>query len=74
MPPGMRAPYQIELENGHLIFAPADDERCIRKGKSSLERFLDHQEDDGERRRSRSREEASESDAEGLEHPIIEDA
>ena len=31
MAPGMVAPYQIQLEgSGNLIFAPADDDRCVR--------------------------------------------
>eukprot|EP00619_Florenciella_sp_RCC1007_P014144 CAMPEP_0205910272 /NCGR_PEP_ID=MMETSP1325-20131115/4342_1 /ASSEMBLY_ACC=CAM_ASM_000708 /TAXON_ID=236786 /ORGANISM="Florenciella sp., Strain RCC1007" /LENGTH=430 /DNA_ID=CAMNT_0053276615 /DNA_START=73 /DNA_END=1365 /DNA_ORIENTATION=+ len=29
-PPGETAPYQIQLENGDLIYAPADDNRVIR--------------------------------------------
>jgi len=31
MPPGMTVPYQIKLDRGPLIFAPADDDRLIRK-------------------------------------------
>ena len=31
MPPGMVAPYQIELEDGDLIYAPADSNNCIRR-------------------------------------------
>merc|ERR1712146_15219 len=31
MPPGMIAPYQIKLDSGALIYAPADDDQCIRK-------------------------------------------
>ena len=30
-PPGDYAPYQIELVNGTLIFAPVDNDRVIRK-------------------------------------------
>ena len=30
MPPGMTAPYQIELDNGDIIWAPADEEEVIR--------------------------------------------
>jgi len=35
MPPGMVAPYQIKLANGNLIYAPADDDRCIRRAPDS---------------------------------------
>jgi G3E family GTPase len=31
MPPGMVAPYQVKLQSGGLIYAPADDDQCIRK-------------------------------------------
>jgi G3E family GTPase len=31
MPPGMVAPYQIELDNGVFIYAPMDDDRVIRE-------------------------------------------
>ena len=31
MPPGMVAPYQVELESGDLIYAPHDDDQLIRK-------------------------------------------
>mmetsp|Transcript_8500 Transcript_8500/g.24383 ORF Transcript_8500/g.24383 Transcript_8500/m.24383 type:complete len:422 (+) Transcript_8500:58-1323(+) len=31
MPPGMVAPYQVKLDNGQLIFAPADTETTIKK-------------------------------------------
>lgn len=31
MPPGMVAPYQVELEDGALIFAPRDEDPVIRK-------------------------------------------
>ena len=30
LPPGEKAPYQIRLDDGNVIFAPADDNRCIR--------------------------------------------
>ena len=30
LPPGQKAPYQIRLDDGNVIFAPADDNRCIR--------------------------------------------
>lgn len=29
-PPGFFAPYQVHLDDGRLIFAPEDSERCIR--------------------------------------------
>ena len=32
MPSGMVAPYQVQLDNGDLIYAPADDAEVIRKG------------------------------------------
>jgi len=31
MPPGMVAPYQVQLENGGCIYAPADQDEVIRK-------------------------------------------
>ena len=31
MPPGIVAPYQVELESGDLIYAPHDDDQLIRK-------------------------------------------
>ena len=31
MPPGMVAPYQIKLDKGDLIYAPADEDDIIRK-------------------------------------------
>ena len=31
MPPGMVAPYQVKLDSGSLIYAPADEEELIRK-------------------------------------------
>merc|ERR1719378_74010 len=31
MPPGMVAPYQVQLDNGTLIFAPADTDELILK-------------------------------------------
>ena len=30
MPPGMVAPYQVQLDNGGLIYAPADEDAIIR--------------------------------------------
>ena len=30
-PPGMFAPYQIRLDNDHLIFAPVDEDRVVRE-------------------------------------------
>ena len=30
MPPGVTAPYQIQLDNGNLIWAPEDDDKFIR--------------------------------------------
>ena len=30
MPPGMTAPYQVQLDDGRLIYAPADDDQLIR--------------------------------------------
>jgi G3E family GTPase len=35
MPPGMVAPYQIELHNGTMIWAPEDDDDFIRAGKKA---------------------------------------
>ena len=35
MPPGFVAPYQIELDDGTLIFAPADDNLCVRAAPST---------------------------------------
>ena len=32
MPSGMVAPYQVQLDNGDLIYAPADEAEVIRKG------------------------------------------
>ena len=29
-PPGVFAPYQVQLDDGRLIFAPDDANRCIR--------------------------------------------
>jgi hypothetical protein len=34
MPPGMIAPYQVQLDSGALIFAPADIQRLIRRAPS----------------------------------------
>ena len=31
MPPGMVAPYQVELDSGDVIFAPSDDDSVVRK-------------------------------------------
>ena len=31
MPPGMVAPYQVQLDGGDLIYAPADEESLIQK-------------------------------------------
>ena len=28
-PPGNVAPYQVQLEDGRLIFVPADDDQCV---------------------------------------------
>jgi hypothetical protein len=33
--PGMCAPYQVRLDDGDLIFAPADHESCIRSAKAT---------------------------------------
>ena len=30
MPPGVTAPYQIQLDDGKLIWAPEDDDKYIR--------------------------------------------
>ena len=30
MPPGMVAPYQVKLDDGNLIYAPADDNEVIK--------------------------------------------
>jgi G3E family GTPase len=35
MPPGVVAPYQIELHNGTMIWAPEDDDDFIRAGKKA---------------------------------------
>mmetsp|Transcript_12206 Transcript_12206/g.26025 ORF Transcript_12206/g.26025 Transcript_12206/m.26025 type:complete len:424 (-) Transcript_12206:155-1426(-) len=35
MPPGFVAPYQIKLEDGTLIYAPADDNACVREAPST---------------------------------------
>jgi len=31
MPPGMVAPYQVQLDGGNLIYAPADEDTLIKK-------------------------------------------
>ena len=31
MPPGMTAPYQVQIDGGSLIYAPADTDELIRK-------------------------------------------
>ena len=38
MPPGMVAPYQIELDDGELIYAPVDSNECIRAGGPTAKR------------------------------------
>jgi hypothetical protein len=35
MPPGMIAPYQVQLDSGPLIFAPADIQRLIRRAPAT---------------------------------------
>ncbi len=35
MPQGFVAPYQIQLEDGTLIYAPADDNACVREAHST---------------------------------------
>ena len=30
MPPGMVAPYQVQLDSGNLIYAPADEDEVVR--------------------------------------------
>ena len=35
-PPGLFAPYQVELDGGHLIFAPEDSDRCIKAAPADL--------------------------------------
>ena len=32
---GFVAPYQIQLEDGTLIYAPADDNACVREAHST---------------------------------------
>jgi len=31
MPPGMVAPYQVQLDGGDLIYVPADDDDCVKR-------------------------------------------
>ena len=31
MPPGMVAPYQVQIDGGNLIYAPADTDDLVRK-------------------------------------------
>jgi len=31
MPPGVVAPYQVKLDDGNCIYAPADEDELIRK-------------------------------------------
>jgi hypothetical protein len=35
-PPGKTVPYQIQMDDGRLIFAPADEDQCIRRAPEHI--------------------------------------
>lgn len=42
-PPGMFAPYQIRLDNEHLIFAPVDEDHVVRECRGDTEWLAPHE-------------------------------
>lgn len=42
LPAGHYAPYQIQLDNGPLIFAPLDNEQLIKAADDDLAELLEH--------------------------------